>query len=270
MRLTAMKLSSQVRALALIVVLGALVFGCGSDGADDVGSRPSVTSRDATYVVTGVTEKGAKRALVPGSEIRLTFAGDQLGITAGCNTMSGMFRLDGTRLTVEGLASTEMGCEQALMAQDAWVAGLFAEPVQLNVGNDAAIISGDVVLMLTDREIASPDLPLVGTRWDLDTLIDGDVASSVPAGADGFLRIEGTQVSLKDGCNSGAGTVEISGDMLVVDQLSRTKKLCRGTAEVEDAFAAVLDGAASYKIEENRLTITHDDRGLGFRSADAR
>lgn len=268
-----MTISSRLRALALTALLGALVLGCGSDqdgpGTSPAGSRPSSPSGlDVTYVVVGVTEGGKRRALVEDSEIRLAFADGQLRITAGCNTMSGGYRLEGTRLTVEPLAGTEMGCEQALMDQDAWVAGLFTDPVRLTTGNDAALISGDVVLTLADRETSSPDRRLEGTRWVLDTLIDADTASSVPSGVEAYLQIDGGRVVLKDGCNTGSGTVEVSGDVLVVDQTTRTRIACPGAETVEGAFVAVFDGAATYAIEEDRLTVTHDGRGLGFRAAD--
>ncbi|MCX6397695.1 MAG: META domain-containing protein [Propionibacteriales bacterium] len=260
---------SLLRVRAVGVLVGSLLVGCGSSGAspDDVDGRAAGRPIEATYVVTGVTRAGTPYALVKGTEIRLAFTRDSVTITAGCNTMSGSYAWDGSRLTVPGLATTEMGCDRARMDQDAWIAGLFAGPVRLSTGNDAAIISGDVVLTLTDREAVSPDRPLQGTRWVLDTLIDEETASSVPAGIEAFLLITGSSISLDDGCNSGSGSVEIAGDVIVVDQTARTQKACQGTETVEGAFTAVLDGAATFRIEEDRLTITHDGRGLGFVAA---
>lgn len=273
-----MTLSSQFRALALIALLGALLFGCGDSGDDaGAGSDTSPTARtgqadpDVTYVVTGVTEKGEPRVLVPGSEIRLAFQDGRLGITAGCNSMSGAYRLEGTRLTVESLATTEMGCDQALMTQDAWVAGLFAEPVQLRTGNDAAIISGDVVLALTDREEASPDKPLTGTEWRLDSIGEGGAdgaVSSIPQGVTASFTIGSDgAVEVFDGCNGGSGPVTVAGSTITWADRVQTLRGCSGASEeVARTVGEVLSGATTFTVEEKTLTITKGDRFLGFRA----
>lgn len=280
MRPTRMTFSSQLRAVALIALFGVLVFGCGSDGekADGAGidapsARTPSTTLDVTYVVTGATEKGAKRALAPGSEIRLAFSEGQLRITAGCNSMSGAYRLDGSRLSVESLATTEMGCDQPLMEQDAWVAGLFAEPVRLTTGNDAAIISGDVVLTLADREQVSPDKPLVGTTWVLDSIGSGGpdgAASSVPQGVEASFRIaEDGTVTVNDGCNGSGGTVEVEEATIVWSQRDTELKACLdpGVRDVEAAVSEVLAGRTSFTLDEKVLRVTKGDRFLGFRAS---
>jgi heat shock protein HslJ len=265
---------TNLRTTVLAVVFAcvtALAVACGDRGEDPgatrgLGAGLLRTGQDATYVVTAVTVKGEPHALAKGSEIRLRFEGRRLGITAGCNSMGGDYTLDGTRLTVDGLASTEMGCAAPLMAQDAWVAGLFDKPVQLTTGNDAAIISGDVVLALTDREVASPDVALEGTRWRLDTLIEGELASSVPAGSAAWLQIDGDSLRFDIGCTGGSGTVQAAGDQLSFGDIGFQATPCRPGDVLYPAFSQVLAGKATYEIEEKRLTITHGDRALGFRA----
>lgn len=273
-----MKFPSQLRSIALIGLLGALLFGCGSTGKDggpggDPYSAAPRQTLDRTYVVTGVTEDGKKRALVPGSEIRLSFKDGRLGITAGCNSMGASYRLEGTRLTVDGLATTEMGCDQPLMDQDTWVAGLFAGPVQFRTGDDAALISGDVVLALVDREQASPDKPLTRTIWVLDSIgtsgPDGAV-SSVPSGVVGYVVFSGDSAGLYDGCNEGSAPATVDGSEITFGDRTSTLRGCSGDGveEVQQAFSDVLAGTAAFEIEENRLTLTNGDRTLGFRAAE--
>lgn len=261
--------------LVLLVFVGVLLTGCGSAAKDDDpagnGGSNSPTARsdlDVTYVVSGITEAGKKRSLVSGSEIRFAFQDGQLRITAGCNSMSGAYRLEGSRLTVESLATTEMGCEQPLMAQDTWVAGLFAQPVQLSTGNDAAIISGDVVLALTDREAASPDKPLAKTIWVLDTLGDKDTVSSIEQVV-GYLVFSEGQVGIYDGCNEGSASAAVEDGRISFGDRTSTLRGCLGgtVEEVQKAFSEVLDGTATYTIEERVLTVTNGDRSLGFQAA---
>lgn len=277
-----MTTSSRVRLAALLVLAATLVASCGSSGEDSAQPRATAPSAsdplEATYVVTGVTEDGKPRSLVKGSEIRLAFADGQLRITAGCNSMSGAYRLDGTRLSVESLATTEMGCPQPLMEQDTWVAGLFADPVQLSTGTDAAIISGGVVLALADRETVSPDKKLVGTRWVLDTIgsssddessSDGS-ASSVGQGVEAYvvLKADGT-VDVHDGCNGGSGSAVVAGDTITWGQRSQTLIGCTDPAveQTQDAFARVLEGETRFRIDEKTLTVTKGGRFLGFHAA---
>lgn len=261
-------------------VLGLVLLSCGDgDGSDVASSDPGTDSAslEATYVVTGVTEGGAPRALVKGSEIRLRFEKGRLGVTAGCNTMGGTYTLDGTRLTVSDLSMTEMGCDSPLMEQDTWVAGLFTRAVQLTTGPDASLISGDVVLALTDREVVSPDKPLVGTRWVLDTLVDGDAASSLPQGSSGYLTLTTKtryDTSVPCGTSQG-GRYSVEGDRITFTSSSAGIADCFGTNPdvegdnglVSEAFRSVLGADVRWSIEENRLTITRGDRGLGFTAA---
>lgn len=271
-RPTAMTNLRLLVASLVFAVLGVVLLSCGDSGGADPGPADGSTTLDVTYVVTGVIERGEPRALVPGSEIRLRFDGDRLGITAGCNSMGGTYTLDGTRLTVADLATTEMGCAAPLMEQDTWVAALFAEPVQLTTGAEPTLISGDVVLTLADREQVSPDEPLVGTSWTLDSIgtggADGAV-SSVPEGVTASVNFEDDgSVRLFDGCNGGGGPVTVDGATITWGQIGFTLVGCSdpGVVEVSQAVHEVLTGSTTFTIEEKSLTITNGDRFLGFRS----
>lgn len=255
--------------LAALASLTALASGCGDDSSDP--TAPASSGLDGTtYVVTGVTEDGQERRLVPGTEIRLAFAEGRLGITAGCNSMRGGYTLDGTRLTVGPMATTEMGCPGPRMRQDTWIAGLFADPVQLTLGENPAVISGGTVLDLADRRQVSPDLALEGTAWVLDTLIDGEAASSVPGNRIAYLQIEEGTAQTYDGCNWGGSPVRVDGAALHFGSREQTSRGCLGGAarELQDAYAAVLDGQVEYTIEEDRLTLEKGDQGLGFHAVD--
>lgn len=255
--------------LMVVMAAGLLALaGCGEEKAppvDDVVGSPIQLA--GTYVVTGITDGGQPHALVPGSQVRISFADGNLGLQAGCNSMSGTVQIEDDTLTVGPMGGTEMGCPEPLMAQDTWLAGLFGVPVKV-AEDPLTLTSGAVVLTLVEREVASPDLPLVGTRWVLDGLIQGDSVSSVP----GLLVAEVTfpeegEVVLNTGCNMGSGTVVTTGDTIAWGQLMLTKKACtKDNGSVEGALLSVLDGETTYEIEEHSLTITKGDQGLTFRA----
>lgn len=270
-------------ALGLVLVLA----GCGDQGSSDGDLRgaPGTDQVPAgtTYVVTGVTDAGEDRPLVAGTEIRLRFDEDnRFGISAGCNSMGGTYSLDGTRLTVTDLATTDMGCDQDRMEQDTWVAALFGEPVQFSTGANASVISGDTVLALTDREVAAPDKPLVGTSWELDTIIDGETSSSVPEHGSGsieFNKYGGFRTAVRCGTSSG-GKVTVEGNRLtfapnmggIADCVPGdgvdSDEFYAGPQAVEQIFGKVLVNGATFSIEENRLTITFGDHAAGFTAED--
>lgn len=253
---------------ALLVAGLLLLAACGEETGDANGVRGADADPldGRTLVVTGVTEGGAPRPLVPGTQIRLSFSDGQLGIQAGCNSMSGAYQLDGDQLSVGGMAGTDMGCPEPQMAQDTWVAGLFESPVTL-VADPLSLTSGSTVLELADREDVSPDLPLAGTAWVLDSLIESEAVSSVPMGVEASLTIGADgAVSVRTGCNNGSGRVEIGDGTLTWGPLATTRRACTddGAAEVERHLLGVLAGATAYEITERSLTITHDGTGVGF------
>jgi heat shock protein HslJ len=263
-------MSSWIRLVAIVGV-AALVAACGSetgDGDGDARSAGSTPIEGRTLVVTAVTDAGKPHAVVPGSQIRLTFTDGTLGLQAGCNALSGSYTIDGDMVTVGPIGGTEMGCPQDLMAQDTWLAGLFAAPVTI-AEDPLTLTAGDVVLELADRADVSPDASLTGTRWVLDSIVTGDAASSVPQGVEAELTIrENGRVLLTTGCNGAGGTVEITGDSLVWGEIVRELRACPGPAgEVERRVLAVLAGETAYRIEEKSLSITNrDEGGLGFRA----
>ncbi|RNL79827.1 META domain-containing protein [Nocardioides marmorisolisilvae] len=258
------------RALTVLLLTAlAALSGCGDNGGRrDLDASVDPGLGPVTYVVTSVTEHGKAHPLVDGTEIRIRFADARVTLTAGCNTMSGGYQLEESRLTLDKLATTDMGCDQARMDQDTWLAGLFDQPVQLITGDQPTIVAGSTVLAMADRENVHPDRPLLGTTWQLDTIIDGDVASSVPSDRTASLRIVGRELRAKDGCNDGTGTVVVRNGLIAFADVDFTRRPCPSSAQVVPELEPFLSGSGSYVITENRLTITRDGHGLGFTAAE--
>lgn len=221
-----------------------------------------------TFLSVSITDGGDDRPLVGDSRIRLSLDAGNLGANAGCNSMSGAYSLDGDVLVVDMLASTEMACDPALMAQDQMLANfLTSRPrVALN-GNDLVLTSGETVMTMLDEEEATPDQALVGTVWTLDSIIEGDAVSSVPMGVTATLTFadDGT-VAIQPGCNTGRSDYTIDGDTITFGPVALTRMACEGAAgQVENAVLAVLDsGPLDFTIDGGRLTLQGPDSGLGF------
>jgi heat shock protein HslJ len=208
------------------------------------------------------------RALVPGSEVRISFADGQIGASGGCNSMGGPYTIDGDHLVVRQLAMTEMACEPRLMDQDAWLASLL-DGATIRLDGDTLTLSNDgAALTLVDREVADPDRPLVDTRWIVDGLVTGDAVSSVPVGVVAALTFSADRVEVEAGCNRGGGAVSVTEATMTFGPIALTKMACEGGAmQVERLVSEVLSGDVRYTIESRTLTLDAGDVGLVLRAA---
>lgn len=279
------------RLIAPVLLLVMVLTSC-SDDDRRVGTRsgddpPPSEPQDAggpvdggEYVATGITDAGVDRPLVEGTELRITFdpvegeadALPQMTITAGCNTLGASYDVVGDTLRVSDVFGTEMACEPELMDQDTWLSEVLTGEVGWSTDGDTlTLTSGDVEITLVPREVASPDLDLVGPSWVLDTLVDGEAASTVPAGVEATITFtdDGT-FALAAGCNTGGGAWSAEGDELRLTATRLTRMACGGDAgAVERAVLGVIDDTVTVDITEDRLTLTTADgsAGLGFTPA---
>lgn len=223
------------------------------------------------YVAAKATDGGQDRPLVPGTKLRLTFSATGIGASAGCNHMSGTYRIDGGRLIVGDLATTEMGCEPDLMAQDQWLSQLLGGgPTIRLVANDLVLEGGSVSITFVDREVAEPDAKLVGPTWTVESIITGDAVSSVPAEPVATLVFkDGGTLEVNAGCNRGSGTWKAVGGGIEVGPLMLTKMACQGDgANLESAVLGVLEaGTISAQIDSTLMTLQAGNRGLMLRAS---
>jgi heat shock protein HslJ len=260
------------RPLTLVFLVALVVPLAAACGGDDDSTRtrdtrqgsPSLLGR--SFVSTTVTEGGRPRPLAPRTELSLAVTPDgSIDAGAGCNHMSGGADIEPDRLIVTDLGTTDMGCDQTRMDQDTWFAGfLQAGPTYRLDGAELTLTAKGTVIRFTDRKVAHPDRPLAGTTWRIDGFVDGDVASSLPAGVVATLRIDGGRLAFANhGCNSGGADVRVTSRELTVGPLMTTQMACEpGPAEVEAKVGEVLRGTVAYRIESDGLTLTRGDHGI--------
>lgn len=260
-----------MRVVLALVGLLLLVAGCGGrDTPPAPGSGGDGSDlRGRTFLSTKVTENGQPHVLTGQSRVSLFFTDDgRLVANVGCNTIGGPARLDGGRIDVSDLAMTEMGCEAPLHEQDSWLSTfLSGKPSWKLDGTTLVVSSPNTKVVLQDREVAEPDLALRGPRWTVDTVMQIEVAGSVPPGAEATLVFEQDTVSVMTGCNSGSGGYTVSGNKIRFAGIATTRKACEPELmSLERAMLTVLDGEVTYTIDADRLTLEHKSGwGLGLR-----
>ena len=205
-----------------------------------------------------------------GTRITLQFFADgRLSAQAGCNHLGGNGTIEDGQLVLDEMSTTEMACDPARMAQDTWLGGfLGSRPAWSLAGDELVLRAGGVEIRLTDREVVDPDRPLVGPRWVVDTIITGDAASSVPAGAEAFLTFEAAGgLTGSTGCVAVAGTVEVRDATILFSAPLPSARNCTAGQALDEAVRATLLGEVAYSIEASSLTLTGPDgHGLVLRA----
>jgi len=260
-----------LRTLALVGVLSGvagLLGACGSsDGTASDGTPTTADALDGrSFLSQQLLQGGSERPQAGDEPLSLAFVGGTLTAWAGCNTMSGPYTVTDGKLLVESMATTEMACDAALMAQEQWLAGvLSAEPwvsldgVSLSLGTD------DSTLLFVDRSVARPAPPLQGTTWLLTTLIDADIASSIPDAITSTLLLDGDRLALKGACNRGGAEATVEGDVLTVGNIMMTKMACDPETQSVDQFIiAVLGATPTVRIEGQDLYVDAGGKGLVY------
>ncbi|WP_164704677.1 META domain-containing protein [Blastococcus litoris] len=247
-------------ALLLAAVLALAACGGGA------GSGPDLAGE---WEFTGGTADGAALPRPDGTAATLEVDGDELRGTAFCNHWFASYRLDGSSFTVSGLGSTEMGCApDVLAAESAFLAALGAVDTAAS-GDDGLLLSGDGVELRFTRAASVPDSPLEGTRWVLETVVDGATASST-VGEPAVLRLDGDGTAeATTGCRTITGRWLLEDGALVIDDLLADGIDCPPEVAQQDvAVSSVLGGSPATEVTEDRLTLTADDgRGLVYRDA---
>jgi len=267
-------------ALALLAGCGSPGTSVGSPGAGSPGTssvtatrtgpdRPELVGR--TFASTRVTVDGTAHPLVPGTRITVGFTVDQIAVKAGCNTISGRVRIDGSTVRPIGsLMTTAMPCPSALSTQDQWLMGLFSTGVQ--IGHQDGLLTltqGGTTITLRDQQTATPDASLVMTQWMLATIVQGDVARSVPAGAPSTLVFGSglPKAFIDTGCNTGSAEVGITPDRITFTETTLTGRGCDGEAALLEATVRdVLQGTVEYHLKDRLLTLSTGTTSLVYRA----
>jgi heat shock protein HslJ len=254
-----------MRLLGLLVV-GISLTACGSEAppAASMGEGGGSPVGKA-YLSVQVTEDGKPKKLAPDTRLRLDFRDSgNLGFHAGCNQMGGEVSLDGGTIAMEGYGGTDMACPNR-QGQEAWLAKLLMDrPAWKVEGDTLTLTRGSTTVVLKDRKIVEPDLPIAGTTWTVDGVLAGPAVDHFPGIASAHLTIEGDQVTGSTGCNEFGGPVTTrTATAVSFGTLRMTLVGCSGDqARLEKAVIGALGSPLTYSIDYNRLELrTADGKG---------
>ncbi len=253
----------------LLLAAALLVAACAdAAGGGSPRSAPEADIMGSWELVEAITAR-TPLALPADGRATLTIESARLGGIAFCNSYGGAYRRSGDGLVVEELAGTAMGCSPELMtAESAYLEALGKASDRMRVEDDELVLSGHDTVLRFRRLPPVPVSDVVGTRWVLESLVDGDVASSV-AGEPAVLVLsdDGT-VEASTGCRVLTGTWTTHGDQILLTDAGMVGE-CPATLVEQDSYVggALGDGFRA-AVDGDRLTVTgRGGQGLVYRDA---
>lgn len=201
----------------------------------------------------------------------VTFHEEKVTGNGGCNHYFGNYSIDEQKISIGGLGRTMMACEQTIMqAEDRFLKLLENAATIKNEDAKITIITSDGATLLFDYIPPPEDLPLKGTQWQLQTVIDGDLAGSTIAGTIANITFSDTIAEGSDGCGVFDATYSTENNRLKsIDNLSASKTRCadESFSRQREFFYDVLQGFDTAKIDGHLLIIEKGNKGLHFRGS---
>ncbi|BBL67995.1 META domain-containing protein [Methanoculleus chikugoensis] len=210
-------------------------------------------------------ENGTQTPVLDGTGVTVTFSAEgSLGGSAGCNHYSADYTVDGATLTIKPAVRTEMYCNEppGIMDQEDRYLALLTDVASYRMEANRLILadSDGTDLLVFEKAAQTPNLPLVGTDWVLESYsTNGDAISSVIVGTKVTANFAADgNVGGNAGCNHYGGEYSLDGANLSVSSLFSTLMYCEtpGVMEQEAAFMSHLANVSSYRTEGDRLILT--------------
>lgn len=262
-------------ALVAVLALSATATACGDGGGapPNVGTAPA-RGFSGSWSVESLTVDGkvlrapaaARMSVERGKGYEAEATGNY-----GCNGFTAAVVFDSAAtMTVTPGPHTELACPD--LPFETAFAKVFRGRLTVEQGQEKITLkTSDGSAIALNSKPPAPAAPLVATQWTVDSLIKGETASSVPAGAEGRARFtvaaDGT-ASGNLGCNRFNAKAVVEGDKLTVGPLTTTRMACEGgPGEVERALTELFGGGPlDWKISGDALTLT----GSGGKAVTAR
>lgn len=247
-----------------VFALALLLAACGEDAGDGAAAPTVATVPDGQWdLVSGVP-------VVDGFPVTLIIEGADAGGRAACNSYFGSVTVDGSSITISQLGQTEMACEPGVMeSESAYLSALMSMTSWERTGDGLVLRGAGGELVFTPI----PEVPaaeLVGTTWELETLLEGAAASTPVAGTRGFLRLDGDgTLTGSTGCRDLTGTWLERGGEILFDNFSSEGEPAAECRDQDDLVVSVLGDGFRPSIDGDRLTVTSmGGDGLVFRAGD--
>jgi heat shock protein HslJ len=195
-----------------------------------------------------------------------TFSAGKVSGNGGCNEYSGSYTVDGDKLTIGQVASTQKACGPVESALETAYFAALAKVASYAIDGESLELKtteGKVGLRFEAVKAAS----LTGTAWVASGVNNGKSAVSSVVADTTLTAIfgPGGTVAGSGGCNDYNGPYTNDATAIKIGPLASTMKLCGTPAGVdtqEAQFLAAMQKATKYTVTGNKLELRDDGGAL--------
>jgi heat shock protein HslJ len=245
--------------LIALVVLTLALAACGEgDVTLDTSSSPRP---DGDWQLTaGIT-------MVDGYPITMSINGSEVSGRAACNSYFGTVTVNGSAVSFGEMGQTAMGCEPAVMAAETAFMTVLGLATSFEYAEDGLVLTSPEGDLVFHAVVPVPTAELVGTTWLLETLIEGEAASSV-AGEPATLLLDadGTLTG-STGCRTLTGRWLENGGVIIVPELSADGECPDELWNQDSLVVTVVGDEFRAEVDGDKLTLTSmGGDGLAYRA----
>ncbi len=248
---------------AYLAALGAATHWSIADGQLRLDVPGESLVFDPAPEVSGDALDGATWVLVSGSPVvdgyPITFSvdGDQFGGTAACNGYGGTITRSDDSIVLSEIFQTMMACmDDGVMESEAAFTAALGAVSSWSIVDGQLHLEGPGEPLVFDPAPEVPTEALVDTVWILDTVIEGDAAST-PLGDEATLLLaaDGT-VTGSTGCRTFSGTWVERNAQIFLPELTMEGDCTADVADQDGLVVNVLGDGFTAEIDGATLTIT--------------
>jgi heat shock protein HslJ len=252
----------------VILALGCALVATACADPSGPTAGPTADPTGIPWELQAGTIDGAAVTLVSGHPITLTMTGGEASGTAACNGYGAGVTLSGSGIEFSGLGATEMACAPAeVMESESQYLEALPRVTTYASTAESLTLTGDGVEL---DFIALPPVPiadLTGTVWVLESLIQGEIVSSVDGDrATLELFTDGSMLG-STGCRNLHGRHMVSGAEVVMTEMAAEGECPADLQDQDSHVVNVLGDGFRASVDGQTLTLTSmGDLGLAYRA----
>jgi len=247
------------------VAVGILVIvtsGCGKDKVASGGSSssgPVQSLAGTSWTLTSYSTVGSSTPTSAAAPAALTFrSAGALSGTTGCNSFSGTYTAEASKLTIKLGPMTQAACaDAATQAQETAITQLLPTTTSYELVATSLTLKDQRGATLLAYTAAASDLR--GTSWSVTGVNNGRGGVESTSLTEALSATFGQDESFQafGGCNQFGGTFTTSGNNGVkIGPLASTKKACGDAVDqLEAQYSAALGDVATWEINGQTLTL---------------
>ena len=230
-----------------------------------VAAVPGVEPTAQTYTLDWyLDDSGEKTPILTGTQVTLQVDQNQISGSAGCNSYTAQFELDGDQISIGPAITTMMACPEPVMQQESAYLAALGEAAIVSMAEGALTFADAQGRVILSYHAVEP-LSLLDTLWDVVAYNNGKGGvTSVLAGTSlTALFLSDGNLSGSAGCNNYTASFQTDGQAITIGPAATTRKMCAepaGVMEQEAQFLAALGAAKRYEIQMDRM-IFFDEQG---------